>query len=304
MDLRAQTADEYLAGISLCSGYAGLDLGISIAEPGYRTVCYVEREAHAAATLVARMADAALDPAPIWDDLRSFDGGPWRGRVSVLSAGYPCQPFSLAGKRRGEQDPRHLWPEVARVISESDPEWVFLENVEGHLSLGCSDVARDLRELGYRPKAGLFTAREAGARHQRKRLFILAHAHGERRRLLPRHGDRSREDIADGAVRHQEGQWRAVCAERYGAQLDGTLADVEGGWVDGGDGMLPLFAPGPGELQEWDRILRLEPRAQPALLRTDNGVAGRVERSRAAGNGVCSLAAALAWRTLRSAHAR
>lgn len=75
-----------LAGLSLCAGYAGLDLGLTIAEPGYRAVCFVEREAHAAATLVARMEDQALDQAPVWSDLRTFDGRPWRGRVDILTA--------------------------------------------------------------------------------------------------------------------------------------------------------------------------------------------------------------------------
>jgi len=116
-----------LFGLSLCSGAGGLDLGLAIAEPGYRTVGYVERDAFAAAVLVARMEDAALDQAVVWDDLASFDGKPWRGAVDLLCAGYPCQPFSIAGKRRGADDPRHLWPHVARVIGECQPRFVFLD---------------------------------------------------------------------------------------------------------------------------------------------------------------------------------
>ena len=100
--------DACLHGLSLCAGVGGLDLGLHIVCPGYRTVGYVEREAYAAAALVARMADKALDPAPVWDDLTTFDGRPWRGVVDILTAGYPCQPFSIAGRRLGEADPRHL----------------------------------------------------------------------------------------------------------------------------------------------------------------------------------------------------
>ena len=200
MDLRTNfvpEADDF-RGISLCAGYGGLVLGLHIAEPNYRTVAFVERESHAAAALVARMADQAMGEAPIWDDLRTFDAAAWRGRVHLVSAGYPCQPFSYAGRRGGEADPRHLWPEVARIVDEAQPEWVWCENVEGHLSMGYSDVAASLRSLGYTPKAGLFTAREAGARHRRRRLFILAHADRLRCRLRSGHDDRGRE--AEGGV--------------------------------------------------------------------------------------------------------
>ena len=304
MDLSTeyQPEAEELLGISLCAGYAGLDLGLHIAEPRYRTVAFVERESHAAAALVARMADQALAEAPIWDDLRSFDGRPWRGRVHLVSAGYPCQPFSYAGKRAGEADPRHLWPEVARIIAEVGPEWVWCENVEGHLSMGLPDVAADLRRLGYTTKAGLFTAREAGASHRRRRIFLLAHADGERC------GVRSGSDLGEwplpGGVadRHREGQRRAISAERDREVLDRAVDDAEGGRLVGGDGDLPIFAPGPGELQAWEELLLRAPDAQPAILRDDHGLADRMDRTRGAGNGVCSMAAALAWSVLKTAH--
>ncbi|MBO9500775.1 DNA cytosine methyltransferase [Brevundimonas sp. A19_0] len=292
--------DLELRGLSLCAGYGGLDLGLHIAEPGYRTVGYVERETHAAAALVARMADQALAPAPIWSDLRSFDGRPWRGRVHIVSAGYPCQPFSLAGKRRGDQDPRHLWPDVARIVDEVRPRFVFLENVEGHVSLGLGDVARDLRGLGYGVKAGLFTAAEAGAPHVRKRLFILADAHGVAGGLLPGHGDRGRDPDLHGAVRCEAGQRGPVQPGQCGPGLDDASRDpvVDRGAADGAE---VLFAPRPGELEAWERLLARRPDLEPALPRDGDGVADRMDRARGAGNGVCSMAAALAWRTLRAA---
>ncbi len=173
------TQDACLFGISLCSGAGGLDLGLHLAIPGYRTVGYVERETYAAAILVARMEDAALDSAPVWDDVGTFDGRPWRGAVDILTAGYPCQPFSIAGKRRGAEDPRHLWPHVARIIGEIKPPFVFLEDVANHLRLGFPEVASGLVGLGYRLAAGLFTAAEVGAPHKRERLFILAIREGD-----------------------------------------------------------------------------------------------------------------------------
>ena len=168
------TADACLCGLSLCSGAGGLDLGLTIAMPGYRTVGHVERETYAAAILVARMEEAALDQAPVWDDVASFDGRPWRGAVDIVTAGYPCQPFSVAGKRRGTDDPRHLWPHVARIVDEVEPPFIFLENVAHHLRLGFPEVVSGLVGMGYRLAAGLFTAAEVGAPHKRERLFILA----------------------------------------------------------------------------------------------------------------------------------
>ena len=162
--------------LSLCAGIAGIDLGFKLAVPGARTVCYVENEATACEKLVARMEDGALDEAPIWTNLKTFDGKPWRGRIHCLTSGYPCQPFSCAGKQRGTKDPRHLWPHVARIIREVEPEWVFLENVANHLRIGFRQVAQELRAMGYGIEAGLFSAAEVGAPHLRKRLFVLAHA--------------------------------------------------------------------------------------------------------------------------------
>jgi len=173
------TGDACLHGLSLCSGAGGIDLGLTIAIPGYRTVGHVERETYAAAILVARMEDASLDRAPVWDDVATFDGRPWRGAVDVVTAGYPCQPFSVAGKRRGADDPRHLWPHVARIIGEIEPPFVFLENVAHHLRLGFPEVAAGLVGMGYRLAAGLFTAAEVGAPHRRERLFILATREGD-----------------------------------------------------------------------------------------------------------------------------
>lgn len=300
MDPRTQSND--LRGISLCAGYAGLDLGLHIAEPGYRTVAFVEREAHAAATLVARMEDASLAPAPVWDDLKSFDGLPWRGRVHIVTAGYPCQPFSFAGARRGREDPRHLWPEVARIVDEARPEWLFCENVEGHISLGLADVAAELRAMGYTPKAGMFSARETGASHLRRRIFLLAHADSERWRLLPGHDHQGPGDEVDRPVRLFDRERGPVRPDHLGAQLDVALADDEGVGLDPSRTIDRIFPPGPSEFQVWDGLLHRRPDLQPALLRSDDGLADRVERSRAAGNGVCSLAAAVAWKTLSAAH--
>lgn len=170
-----------LNGLALCAGHGGLELGMHIVAPEYQTVCYVEREAYAAASIVARMEDAALDIAPVWDCVKTFDGRPWRGKVDIITGGYPCQGESTAGKMRGNKDPRWLWPDFKRIIGEAEPAECFFENVANHLNIGFYEVTQDLRSLGFTVAAGLFSAKETGASHERLRLFILAHRIGDER---------------------------------------------------------------------------------------------------------------------------
>jgi site-specific DNA-cytosine methylase len=160
--------------MAICSGIGGIELGLSLALQHTRTVCYVERDVYCAAVLAQRMQDNIVEPSPIHGDLKTFDGRPWRGVVDIVTAGYPCQPFSTAGKRRGSEDPRHLWPNVYRVLREIRPQYMFCENVSAHLRLGFDHVVRDLGEAHYRVAAGIFTAWAIGAPHQRERLFFLA----------------------------------------------------------------------------------------------------------------------------------
>lgn len=295
MALCSPNRHEDLLGISLCAGVGGIDLGLHIAEPGYRTVCHVERNSFAAATLVARMADASLAPAVVWDDLRSFDGRPWRGRVHIITAGYPCQPFSLAGQRRGQDDPRHLWPSVARIVSEVAPEWCFFENVPGHLSLGLKDVARDLQDMGYRVAACVLAAAEVGGSHLRERLFILAHAHVQKQRQ-PGLSDPLGRGAEDGEGRTAIGQ--SAGPEERGPDLDGDVGSADSLGLDAAEP--GLFPPLPGSLAAWGAALASRPDLKPCVFRLDDGVATWLDRTAAAGNGVVPLAAARAWRMLRA----
>ena len=161
--------------LGLCAGYGGIELGLRRAIPNLRTIALCEIEAFAVANLVAKMEAGLMDPAPIWPNLKTFPWGAFRDRVDILTGGYPCQPFSAAGQRKGKQDPRHLWPWIADGIRLLRPRICFFENVEGHISLGLSDVIEDLATMGYRTTWGIFSAAEVGAPHSRKRVFILAH---------------------------------------------------------------------------------------------------------------------------------
>jgi len=171
---------ETVTHVSLCAGYGGIDLGLKRCIPNMRTIAFSEIEAFACELLLSRMEAGQLDAAPIWSDLKSFPWDAFHGKVHILSGGYPCQPFSAAGLRKGADDPRHLWPFIADGIARMRPELCFFENVEGHVSLGLREVIGELESLGYRTTWGLFSAAEVGAPHQRKRVFILAHRNESR----------------------------------------------------------------------------------------------------------------------------
>jgi DNA (cytosine-5)-methyltransferase 1 len=139
------------------------------------------------------MEDGSFPAAPIWSDLTTFDGRPFRGGVDLICAGLPCQPYSVAGRQLGDDDERALWPEFIRVVGEVEPALVFLENVPPFIRyfrpVGC-----ELQRMGYRVEEPLFvTAAECGAAHKRERVFILAHHHEQGRRLFGRCGLLSRE---------------------------------------------------------------------------------------------------------------
>jgi DNA (cytosine-5)-methyltransferase 1 len=166
--------------VSLCAGYGGIDLGLHRAIRNLRTIAVSEIEAFACANLVAKMEAGLLDCAPIWTDLKTFPWAEFRDRVDILSGGYPCQPFSAAGKRLGAEDPRHLWPFISAGIAAMRPSACFFENVDGHISMGLPDVLQDLAGLGYRATWCVASASECGAPHQRKRVWILAYDQRQR----------------------------------------------------------------------------------------------------------------------------
>lgn len=114
-------------GLSLCAGTGRLDMDLMLSEPGFHTRCWVEWAEYPPEYIIAAQRAGYFAPAPIWDDVTTFDGTPWRGQIGTILAGYPCQLFSLAGQRKGSDDQRHLWPDIARIIGEVEPKWVLLE---------------------------------------------------------------------------------------------------------------------------------------------------------------------------------
>jgi DNA (cytosine-5)-methyltransferase 1 len=148
---------------SICSGVGGLDLAL-----GGEVAWHVENDPGANRVLAARWPGV-----PNYGDLKVVH---WElaTRVDVITAGWPCQPFSLAGKRKGAADDRHLWPFVVEALDELRPRWFIGENVRSHLSKGFGVVLDDLSGLGYRVRWGVVRASDAGAPHKRERVFLVA----------------------------------------------------------------------------------------------------------------------------------
>jgi DNA (cytosine-5)-methyltransferase 1 len=159
-------------------GYGGNHLGLKRIIPNMRTVAICEIEAYAIENILAKMEKGYLESAPIWNDCKTFPGEPFKDRIDLFIASYPCQGNSVAGRRLGKDDPRYLWPYCLDFIRTARPGMCLFENVEGHVSLGLSTVLSDLEDAGYDSAWGIFSASEVGATHQRKRVFILGRKRG------------------------------------------------------------------------------------------------------------------------------
>ena len=167
---------------SLCTGYGGLDMAVEAFFNG-ETVWTCEFDKYASQVIEKRINK------PNHGDLKKTD---WTQvePIDILTAGYPCQPFSHAGSRKGADDERHLWPHIKNIIGILRPQFVVLENVRGHFGLGFREVLGDLAAIGYDATWRLVRASDVGAPHRRERLFILAYTNGKRlqRNSRPRHG--------------------------------------------------------------------------------------------------------------------
>ena len=313
-------SEERFFHVDVCAGSGMLGLGLQCAlGDRLRTVCYVEREARAAAHLVERMEDALLDSAPVWDDVADCTNPEFTRYVRrfdplLVSAGYPCQPFSGAGLRKGEADERHLWPHIIEFVQLARPRYLLLENVEGHLSLGLDTVVRDLQRTGYDLTAGLFPASEVGASHRRKRLFALAVLGdaASQDELQPNHRslhEKPGNEPANPDPTRKSGQ---VLADSGGTGLQGGVRTGASRSRDRSktSGSAPecrdiLFAPGPDELETWRKLLEGDRSIEPAIRGIPDGVAPGVhgDRLRMLGNGVVPLVAAYAFTLLAAAHA-
>ena len=211
---------------------------------GWNTICAVEIDQYAREVLLQRQRDEMLERFPIWDDVRTFDGKPWRGKIDVISGGFPCQDISAAGKGAGITGSRSgLWKEYARIIGEVKPNFVFAENSPLLRSRGLGTVLYDLAELGYDARWCVLGAWHVGANHKRDRMWVLAYSSSS-------YVEGQREVTLRDAATH-------------------TTTSKNSWW-----------------------------QTEPAVGRVDNGLANRVDRIKAIGNGQVPVVAATAFSIL------
>ena len=301
--------------LALFAGAGGGILGGHLL--GWRTVCAVEWESYPASVLVARQNDGILPPFPIWDDVQTFDGRPWRGVVDVISGGFPCQDISAAGKGAGIDGERSgMWGEMARIIHEVRPRFVFVENSPMLTSRGLGRVLGDLAAMGFDAKWGVLGAADIGANHQRDRIWIVATntRYSQQRQqesfiqqkcgksVWEKSGNLC-EDISNSASHRPQKQANECIMEskgrselQFGESRDtGKMANsieygIQSEQSEKRESSQWINSSGIGNSKWWA--------VEPNVGRVVNGMAARVDRLKAIGNGQVSLCAATAWRIL------
>jgi DNA (cytosine-5)-methyltransferase 1 len=278
--------------LALFAGAGGGILGGHLL--GWRTVCAVEWEAYPASVLCARQNDGFLPPFPVWDDVQTFDGKPWRGIVDVVSGGFPCQDISAAGKGAGIDGERSgMWGEMARIICEVQPRYAFVENSPMLTSRGLGRVLGDLASMGFDARWGVLGAADVGANHQRDRIWIVGKTTNAMRW---RSQEQTDQQILEGkrSNQFQFGKSRNTSNVANTREVRPCGKETEQGMA-----RELRFAECGVDRNWWQR----EPESVPRTTQRNmggvvDGLASRVDRLKAIGNGQVPLCAATAWRIL------
>lgn len=267
-----------IAGLSVCSGYGGLDLAL---EEYVKPIAYVEIEEYCQKIIAYRMAEGSLKRAPILADIKNVEGK--FGICDILYGGTPCQNFSVAGDRKGLEGERSsLFFEFARLAREIKPSLIFWENVPGARTKGFTEVARTFAEMGYDCRWTIVSAQAVGANHRRERLFMLAHA------IDPRgwQTEVKRIKLKDSTFSWNDGE-KEFMADTF---------DKNVGFAWGQKTKHSEF-----NVRSEQRTREAKPNhwsVEPDVGRVANGVAFRVDRIKALGNGVVPQQARVAFRYL------
>ena len=266
--------------LALFAGAGGGILGGKLL--GWRTVCAVEWEPYPASVLCARQNDGFLPTFPIWDDVQTFDGKPWRGIVDVVSGGFPCQDISAAGKGAGIDGERSgMWGEMARIIREVRPKFVFVENSPMLTSRGLGRVLGDLASMGFDARWGVLGAADVGANHQRDRIWIVGKV-ANTKELFSNGGNNYTRSSMEQKKKPESGN---DCGQSSISETN--LSQQQRGSLSIGIQQENAYA---CNSRWW--------KTEPDVGRVVDGLASKVDRLKAIGNGQVPLCAATAWRIL------
>ena len=275
---------------------------------GHAPVGACEIEPFPRSVLLKRQDEGLLPEFPIWDDVQTMDGRPWRGTVDVLCGGFPCQDISAANPRgKGIEGSRSgLWKEYARLVEEMQPRFVFAENSPLLRSKGLGTVLQDLASMGYNARWGVIGARHVpNGPHRRDRMWVLAYRNNGHF-PAPEEIQPGRDTIVPGSaaqplVNSNLLRWNEGSETVEGGSLpeQSSSADLQPrtlAYLTGDDALWwakdPANEPAQPELQQEDNP------TEPLLGRVVDGMAHRVDRLKAIGNGQVPQCAALAWKTL------
>ena len=275
--------------LALFAGAGGGILGGKLL--GWRTVCAVEWEPYPASVLCARQNDGLLPPFPIWDDVQTFDGKPWRGIVDVISGGFPCQDISAAGKGAGIDGERSgMWKHMARVVGEVRPRFVYVENSPMLVTRGLERVLGDLTALGYDAKWTVMGAADVGANHQRDRIWIVATnvANTKSSRNKRNAREFSTPNEQQTQKRSEKWIWQFDNASESNASYSNST-QCQGMCKSERIQQEYAYA---SDSRWW--------KTEPNVGRMVDGMAAGMDRLKAIGNGQVPLCAAEAWRVLTS----
>ena len=271
-----------LRHLDLFSGLGGFSLGLE-ATGGFETVAFCDIEKFSRKVLKKHWPDVKQ-----YKDIKELTYEQIKedtlAPIDIITGGYPCQPFSVAGSQRGEKDKRHLWPDMFRLVKECKPTWVIGENVSGHIKLGLDTVLQDLESEGYTVRAFSISASSVGANHQRERVWIIAYSNMENTRQHGRRIESTWNTESIGSGTSEETQWSTnsnqINGSSEGATLVGESSDTNSQRLQGRRPEQQLRKDETERPTSWDGWWEFE----PDVGRVANGIPRRVDRLKGLGN--------------------
>ena len=271
-----------LRHLDLFSGLGGFSLGLE-ATGGFETVAFCDIEKFPRKVLKKHWPNVKQ-----YKDIKELTYEQIKedtlAPIDIITGGYPCQPFSIAGSQLGEKDKRHLWPDMFRIVKECRPTWVIGENVSGHIKLGLDTVLQDLESEGYSTRAFSISASSIGANHQRERVWVIGHADVEDTRQHVRGIESSWDTESLRPRTSEETEWTTnpdqINGSGQGAEAMGESSDTYSQRLQGRRSEQQLQKDETERPSSWERWWQFE----PDVGRVANGVPQRVDRLKGLGN--------------------